>query len=62
MRADDVVERRLGFEAELCASTRNRGEHVEIRIRDNGGGIPPEVREKIFNPFFTSSPISAMAM
>jgi signal transduction histidine kinase len=46
----------LGFEAELCASTRNRGEHVEIRIRDNGGGIPPEVREKIFNPFFTTKP------
>ncbi len=46
----------LGFEAELSASTRNRGEHVEIRIRDNGAGIPPEVKEKIFNPFFTTKP------
>lgn len=40
-----------GFEAELCASTRNRGEHVEIRIRDNGAGIPPEVKEKMFYPW-----------
>jgi signal transduction histidine kinase len=29
---------------------------VEIRIRDNGTGIAPEVREKIFNPFFTTKP------
>ncbi|MFN0088356.1 MAG: response regulator [Blastocatellia bacterium] len=31
-------------------------EQVEIRIRDNGPGIPPEVQEKIFNPFFTTKP------
>jgi two-component system, NtrC family, sensor kinase len=29
---------------------------VEIRIRDNGTGIPPEVKEKMFNPFFTTRP------
>jgi two-component system, NtrC family, sensor kinase len=29
---------------------------VEIRIRDNPTGIPPEVREKMFNPFFTTKP------
>ena len=44
------------FEPVLCASTRNLGQTVEIRIRDNGAGIPPEVREKMFNPFFTTKP------
>jgi len=45
-----------GFEPRLTAVTRNLGEKVEIRIRDNGMGIPPEIREKIFNPFFTTKP------
>ena len=29
---------------------------MEITVRDNGSGIPPEVREKMFNPFFTTKP------
>jgi two-component system, NtrC family, sensor kinase len=40
----------------LTASTKNLGDHVEIRIRDNGTGISPEVIEKMFNPFFTTKP------
>jgi len=44
------------FEPALSATTRSLGDRVEIRIRDNGTGIPPEVREKIFNPFFTTKP------
>jgi signal transduction histidine kinase len=45
-----------GFEPALSASTRNLGGKVEIRIRDNGTGIPLEVKEKMFNPFFTTKP------
>jgi two-component system, NtrC family, sensor kinase len=45
-----------GYEPTLTAATRNLGDRVEIRIRDNGSGIPPEVREKMFNPFFTTKP------
>jgi signal transduction histidine kinase len=44
------------YEPVLKAATKNLGDRVEIRIRDNGGGIPPEVRERIFNPFFTTKP------
>ncbi|HEV7409870.1 MAG TPA: GAF domain-containing protein [Bradyrhizobium sp.] len=45
-----------GFEPTLSASTRSLGNKVEIRIRDNGTGIPLEVKEKMFNPFFTTKP------
>jgi len=40
----------------LVASTKDLGDRVEIRIRDNGTGVQPDVKEKMFNPFFTTKP------
>ena len=51
-----ILTNKGDHEAKLAASTKNLGDCVEIRIRDNGTGIAPEVKEKIFNPFFTTKP------
>ncbi len=45
-----------GFISELHVRTKNFAEYVEIRIRDNGNGIPPATLTKIFQPFFTTKP------
>jgi signal transduction histidine kinase len=47
---------KAGFEPILSATTKDLGASLEIRIRDNGMGIPSEVMETIFNPFFTTKP------
>ena len=56
-------KRRLATEADgdpymptLLLTTHRGEDNAEIRIRDNGNGIPPGVIEKIFNPFFTTKP------
>ncbi|MBR1156244.1 GAF domain-containing protein [Bradyrhizobium sp. JYMT SZCCT0428] len=54
-----AVEPGDAYEPMLTVATKNRGDKVEIRIRDNGMGIAPEIKEKIFNPFFTTKPSGA---
>ena len=44
------------FRPTLKVTTHDMGEAVEIRVRDNGAGIPPEIRDKLFQPFFTTKP------
>jgi GAF domain-containing protein len=44
------------FEPKLTAMTKNLGDKIEIRIRDNGTGVPDSAKEKIFDPFFTTKP------
>jgi nitrogen fixation/metabolism regulation signal transduction histidine kinase len=39
------------FEPTLAVATRELGDAVEIRVRDNGVGIPAEIRDKLFQPF-----------
>ena len=44
------------FQPTIWLKTVRSNEHIEVRIRDNGTGMPPDVIEKIFNPFFTTKP------
>jgi ligand-binding sensor domain-containing protein/signal transduction histidine kinase len=50
---------RNGFSPVVRVSAKNLSDSVEIRIRDNGNGIPNAIRERIFNPFFTTKPAGA---
>jgi signal transduction histidine kinase len=45
-----------GKPAVLKVTTCDLGAAVEVRVRDNDGGTPPEIRDKLFQPFFTTKP------
>ncbi len=54
---DEKVKKHYpGYSPEVVVSTKKINDKIEISIRDNGTGIPDHVREKIFNPFFTTKP------
>jgi two-component system NtrC family sensor kinase len=52
-KAEDAAP---GYAPTLSVATRDRGDGVEIRVRDNGTGIPESVKAKMFDPFFTTKP------
>ena len=45
-----------GYQPTVTVGTGRTGDGVEIRVTDNGSGIPEEIRDKIFQPFFTTKP------
>ena len=45
-----------GYDPTIIVATKRRNSKVEIRVQDNGNGIPPNVLNKIFQPFFTTKP------
>ena len=52
----EIASGNEAFQPTIWLKSMRADEHIEVRIRDNGTGMPPEVIEKIFNPFFTTKP------
>ena len=49
-------ENSILYKPTVSVSTKKEGDRVTITVKDNGGGIPEEMKEKIFQPFFTTKP------
>lgn len=49
-------ENKEGYQPEVVVSTKNLNGLIEIKVKDNGSGIPEDIKEKIFQPFFTTKP------
>ena len=52
-----AAEKAQGKSARVSVEARDEGDQLKVRVRDNGGGIPPEAQAKIFDPFFTTKPV-----
>lgn len=54
--AEQAMERAEGRHHRLTVRTRRNGEAIRIEVEDTGGGVPANLLERIFNPFFTTKP------
>jgi two-component system NtrC family sensor kinase len=54
--SEKAKEKLEGYEPVVSVSTRHVEDKVEIRVKDNGNGVPQKVKDKIFQPFFTTKP------
>jgi two-component system, NtrC family, sensor kinase len=54
--AEQAMEQRDGHHHRLTVRTRRNNDAIRIEVEDTGGGIPPNLIERIFNPFFTTKP------
>ncbi|WP_418884523.1 ATP-binding protein [Cognataquiflexum nitidum] len=54
--SDPVGYREESFQPLVQISTKNLGDKIEIKVSDNGSGIPDSIKDKIFQPFFTTKP------
>ncbi|MBA2501009.1 MAG: two-component sensor histidine kinase [Chitinophagaceae bacterium] len=55
-RTGRPVEAALKYEPTVSVSTKKVGDKIMISVKDNGNGIPESIKEKIFQPFFTTKP------
>ncbi len=57
INAAHAIEEKQAGMGLIHIATQKSGDRVEVLIRDNGAGIPPEIQEKVFNLFFTTKPV-----
>jgi signal transduction histidine kinase len=55
-KSEQQIANSVNYKPTVTVSTRNLGNTIEIRVKDNGNGIPQHVLDKIFQPFFTTKP------
>nr|MDA3945010.1 ATP-binding protein [Bacteroidota bacterium] len=55
-KGNESLEGRKPIKPLVTVTTKNLGDQIEISVKDNGSGIPEEIKNKIFQPFFTTKP------
>ncbi|TDQ17033.1 SnoaL-like protein [Algoriphagus boseongensis] len=53
---EKAKDNREGFKPQIIVSTQLSGAEIEISVKDNGNGVPDSIKDKIFQPFFTTKP------